>query len=105
MTVTRMWKVHGYDGHRQALSFGESVRYDWSNRVQGIRVLTLLCSDRIDTNYYVVVIITRNTAGDCKKELRGQLSDGLFENYRYGTVEEITEWDEIQAYLDIERRL
>lgn len=88
--VTRSWKVYGMDGHRQKISFGPSVRYDWSNSGNGTRILELDNSDKTGTNAYTIIRITRDTAEECLDELEGQLSDGIFENARYGEVEEIT---------------
>lgn len=88
--VTRTWKVYGIDGHRQRESFAPSYRYDFSNGVQGTRIIEVLNADKTGTNDYSVVSITRDTAKDCKKELLGQISDGIFENSRVGRVEEIT---------------
>ena len=88
MTITRTWKVHGMDGHRQRLSFGESFRWDFSKNGD-TRIIDVECEDKTGTNDYVIVHITRNTAEECERELNGQLSDGLFENSRYGKIEEL----------------
>jgi hypothetical protein len=88
MAVQKAWKVYGVDGHRQRISFEPSVSYDWS--CDGCtRILTEINSDLTNTNDYTIVIITRDTAKECKAEFRGQLSDGLFENSRYGKIEEL----------------
>lgn len=89
MATTRTWKIYGAEGHRQRMSFGESVSYDWSGRNKGIRKLEMDCADKTGTNDYVIVRITRNTAEECLDELEGQISDGIFENARTGKVVEI----------------
>ena len=92
MDVTRTWKVYGMDGHRQRLSFEPSARYDFTNGAYsdgGTRIIEVFNSDRTGTNEYTIVQITRPTAQLCEDELSGQLSDGLFENVRFGKVEEM----------------
>jgi hypothetical protein len=86
--VKRSWKVYGMDGHRQRTSFGKSVKYDWSKDGQ-IRIVELENSDKTGTNDYTIIHITRNTAEECEAELDGQLTDGVFENSRFGRIEEI----------------
>lgn len=89
MKITRTWKVFGADGHRQRISFGSSIHWDFSNETDGVRIIDVDCEDRTGTNEYVIVRITRNTAEECEQEFSGQLSDGLFENSRFGKIEEI----------------
>lgn len=89
MAVTRAWKVYGVDGHRQGQSFGESVKWDWSCKEDGVRIFEADNFDKTGTHDYTVVRITRNTANECIDELRGQISDGYFENARVGGVVEV----------------
>lgn len=86
--VTRSWKVYGVPGHRQRESFNKSYSYDWSI-VNNVRKIEMLNSDITGTNDYSIIRITRNTAEECEAELLGQLSDGIFENSRIGSVIEI----------------
>ena len=88
--ITRTWKVYGIEGHRQRESFGKSYKYDWSKANQ-TRIVEIINSDITGTNDYSIIKITRDSAEECLQELEGQLSDGIFENSRYGKVEEITE--------------
>ena len=88
MAVTRAWKVYGLPGHRQRESFCSSYRYDFSEG-DDIRIIEVLNSDKTGTNDYSIIRITRNTAAECEAEFEGQLSDGVFENRRYGETEEI----------------
>ena len=88
MKITRTWKVFGADGHRQRISFGSSIHWDFSNETDGVRIIDVDCEDRTGTNEYVIVRITRNTAEECEQEFNAQLSDGLFENSRFGKIEE-----------------
>lgn len=87
-TVTRTWKVYGADGHRQAESFNASTCYDWSDG-GSVRIVSTQNADVTGTNEYSIVRITRNTAEECQRELDGQISDGIFENYNVGEVLEI----------------
>lgn len=86
--VTRAWRVYGVDGHRMRESFSESYVYDFS-RGDNIRIIAVQNSDKTGTNEYTVVVITRNNAEECERELRGQISDGIFENHRTGKAVEI----------------
>ena len=88
MSITKAWKVYGADGHRQRVSFRSSAKYDWSEE-GNIRIVELLNADKTGTNDYTIIVITRNTEAECKDELEGQLSDGFFEDSRYGRIEEI----------------
>ena len=85
---TRAWKVYGFGGHRQRESFNESYVYDFT-RNGDVRIIAVQNSDKTGTNDYSLVIITRGTAEECERELRGQISDGIFENCKVGAVEEV----------------
>lgn len=89
MTITRMWKIYGADGHRQRESFCLSCKYDFSKDRGKTRIVEVLNSDKTGTNEYSIIKITADTAGECEEELDGQLSDGVFENSRTGEIEEI----------------
>ena len=90
MPTTRTWKVFGREGHRQRTSFFASVHWDFS-KGDDVCIIEIDNSDKTGTNDYSVIRITRNTAAECEAELEGQLSDGYWENYRYGEVVEIYE--------------
>lgn len=86
--ITKIWKVFGENGHQQKESFCDSYKYDFSEG-GNIRIIEVLNHDRTGTNDYSIVKITRNTAEECVKEFEGQLSDGIFENRRYGNIVEM----------------
>lgn len=90
MKITKEFKVWGnFDGieqHRQRESFCDSYKHDFTDG-ENIRIIEVLNSDLTGTNDYTIVKITRNTEKECFEELYGQLSDGIFENSRYGDVE------------------
>ena len=86
--ITKAWKVYGLKGHRQKISFGDSVKYDFSENGK-TRMIELLCSDKTKTNEYCILRITMDTSEQCIHELNGQISDGIFENARVGNIEEI----------------
>ena len=88
MAITKAWKVYGKEGHDQHESFDSSFTYDFSTATN-IRIIAVENSDITHTNEYAIIKITRPSAEECKKELRGQLSDGIFENYKVGKVVEI----------------
>lgn len=87
--ATMAWRVYGENGHRQRESFYPSYRYDFSNEVDGVRIIEVENSDKTGTNEYSIVRITRNTVAECKAEMSGQITDGIFENSRVGRVIEI----------------
>ena len=87
-TVTRAWKVYGWYGHRQKVSFQPSFTDDLSKECD-TRIIAVENADKTGTNEYTVIRITRNTAEECIEELIGQLYDGIFENVRFGEIEEI----------------
>ena len=89
MAVTRTWKVYGNDGHRQRMSFSESVHWDWSDDREGTRIFEADNFDKTGTNEYTIVRITRDTAELCDEEMEGQITDGYFENVTVGKVVEI----------------
>lgn len=86
--IRRAWKVYGMEGHRQRESFGTSDWFDWSTP-DSVRKVSVLREDMTKTNEFAVIDITRNTSEECEDELFGQLYDGIFENSRKGSVEEI----------------
>lgn len=88
--TTRAWRVYGEAGHRQRESFSRSERYDWSQNGR-TRIVEVINADRTGSNDYTIIRITRDTAEECEQEMEGQLSDGIFENTRYGKIEEINE--------------
>jgi hypothetical protein len=88
MQVTRKWKVYGQSGHRNRMSFQPSFRFDFSKQ-NDFRIIDVDCFDKTGTNDFVIVSITRNSPEECEREFFGQLSDGLFENSRFGKTEEI----------------
>lgn len=87
--TTRTWKVYGRTGHRQATSFDESHTYNFSSNSRGTRIIELINSDKTGTNEYTIARITCDSAEACERELWGQISDGIWENYRVGKVEEV----------------
>ena len=83
--MTRTYKITGKN-----IGTGESIRYDWSEGTD-TRIVEVKRADQTESNDYVIVTITRNTAEECEAELNGQISDGLFENEKVENIEEITE--------------
>ena len=76
--------MYGADGHRQRTSFSPSCSFGrdgWHIDERN--------SDLTGTNAYTEMVITAESADGCIDCLNGQLSDGAFENSRYGKVTEI----------------
>lgn len=84
----RTWKVYGADGHRQRESFSPSAVYDFSENGK-TRIIEIENADKTGTNDFSIIRITRDTSEECEEEMEGQLFDGIFENSRFGKVEEI----------------
>ena len=82
------WRVYGFGDHDQELSYEPSVHYDFSTPNE-TRIIDVKAFDRTGSHKYVDVEITCDTYDACYEEFNGQLTDGLFENYDYGEVEEI----------------
>lgn len=89
MAIQKIWKVYGSEGHRQKMSFGESVHWDWSNERDGVRIFEAENQDKTGTNDYSLIKITRNTEEECDEELEGQITDGYFENVSVGKIVEV----------------
>lgn len=90
MAVTKTWKVYGAAGHRQKESFNNSFTWNFTGQYgRGLCIIEVENSDKTGTNDYSIVRITADTEQACIDELDGQISDGIFENYRVGKVEEI----------------
>ena len=87
--MTKMWtvifKVYGKDGKNQSVSYQPSVFYNFGNE-HDVRLIDVINSDLTGTNEYSIVRISRNSPEECFEELKGQLSDGIFENRSYGYV-------------------
>ena len=103
--TTMTFKVFGrntYDGtgsrHRMKYSFYESDVHDFNNGVK----IDIECSDKTGTNDYVIVHVTCHDQAECFREIDGQLSDGIFENMRYGDVHVLMGdgWHEYFEYSD-----
>lgn len=101
MKTTRTWAVYGLSGHRQRESFSKSYTCDFSSEKEGANILEIFNSDLTGTNEYSIIRITRNTAKECERELRGQLSDGVFENSNTGLVKELTA-EEVEKIINRE---
>ena len=86
--VTRTWRVYGVEGHRQRESFNNSYVYDFSENGR-TRVIAVFNADTTGTNDYTIVRIIRDTADECREELEGQITDGIFENSRTGKIVEV----------------
>ena len=100
MAVRMTWKIYGRDGHRQRESFSPSYANDFSWD-GNIRLIEARNSDITGTNDYSIVSITRATEALCKRELSGQISDGIFENSSVGKRELI----EKVVFLTLEEAL
>lgn len=83
-----LWKVYGYGDSDQQLSYEPSVHNDFSTRNE-TRIIDVKAFDKTGSHKYVEVEITCDTYDACYREFNGQLTDGLFENYDYGKIEEI----------------
>lgn len=89
--ITKRFRVYGYDGHRQRVSFSPSKTFDWSEDGK-ICIVEMLNSDKTGTNEYTELVIT---AEKPYFELEDQIFDGLFEDSPVGKVTEIVTEEKI----------
>lgn len=85
---TKMYKIYGRDGHRISESFHKSRDYEYSasEKMSQIRVI----NGNITRHHnFIYVIVTADSPSECEHNMWGQLSDGIFENMRFGKVVEI----------------
>lgn len=88
--ISMMFRVMGADGHRQRVSFRSSFvffqRVISEDGFTSMYLIECRCSDITHSNDYVDLIITACSEAACVSNLRSQLSDGIFENSRFGEV-------------------
>lgn len=85
--MTKTYRITGMNGHRMRYSFSPSRSFDWSDCPYARPVqMHVSCSDETGTNDYIDVTITAPDESMIIHELWGQLSDGLFEDCRWGKV-------------------
>lgn len=80
--VNVRYRVFGRDGHRQRVSFGKSYSFTTFEDVD----IKCFCEDKTGSNDYVDVVITAKDYKTAFDQMEKQLSDGIFENSRYGKV-------------------
>lgn len=80
-------RVYAREGETQKESFWSSYGHDFSDDIDGTRIIKVACYDKTGTHDYVDVTIIRDTLDDCYKEFYGQLTDGIFENSNVGKHE------------------
>lgn len=86
--ITKCYKVYGREGHRQGASFLTSCDFDIISE-KGERIFfKIQNADLTGTHDYSVVSVTAESAEECRSHLESQISDGFFENYNVGYVEE-----------------
>ena len=93
--VQRIFHVYGREGHRIKESFNSSSMNNWTERDGELRIVNIFNADMTGRHDYCVVSIVRETAEKCLDELRGQLSDGIFESCRVGRVTEVIDGSEV----------
>lgn len=79
------FRVYGADGHRQAESFNKSFSATSWNGIS----FEVKNADITGTNDYSVISFEADNDFDARAELDKQLSDGVFENCRFGIIEEV----------------
>lgn len=89
--ITKRFRLYGYDGHRQRMSFSPSARFDCSEDGK-IRIVEMLNSDKTGTNEYTELVIT---AEKPYSELEDQIFDGLFKDSPVGKITEIVTEEKI----------
>ena len=89
--ITMIWEVYGVEGHRQRESFFPSFEIDLKKCGEYSRSIKIevFNSDKTFTNLFSIVKITAESEEDCRAELLGQITDGIFENSRVGEIKEV----------------
>ena len=82
--MKKTFRVYGKKGHRQRESFKPSYEFE----AQGVS-FRVRNSDLTGTNQYTEVVIEAENEEAITGSLKGQLSDGIFENSHYGRIEEV----------------
>lgn len=96
----KAFKVYGIKGHRQAVSFGKSYIWNFTEENKSTRIIAVINSDLTETNDYSIVVIARDSKKEIEDELSSQIDDGIFENFRVGEVREINVNRRISNYLN-----
>lgn len=84
-------KVYGAPGHRQRMSFSDSVNWDFTDKLEGTRLLEISNFDKTGTHDFTLIKVVRDTKEGAEDELSGQITDGYFENACVGKVEIVSE--------------
>lgn len=92
--TTRFFKVYGKSGHRQRESFNYSSEFTCYSG----ETIAVLNSNITGTNLYTLLRITAESEEACMEALKGQISDGIFENSAVGYVGEIKEADFMEIF-------
>ena len=79
--MKRTYRVYGFEGHRNRISFMQSFRI-----VRSDCTISVNCSDITGTNDYVDVEIEALNEWLCVRAILAQESDGIFENTRTGSI-------------------
>lgn len=87
-----LYVVFGADGHRQRESFNNSWKFETERAA-----VEIFNSDRTGSNLYTLMQITAETFEACRREMEGQITDGVFENSRTGEIIEITDGDTLKS--------
>lgn len=88
--MKRTYRVYGFDGHRNRISFMQSFRIVCSDCT-----ISVNCSDITGTNDYVDVEIEALNEWLCVRAILAQESDGIFENSRTGSIIDLATGAEI----------
>ena len=92
--ITKTYRVYGAEGHRQRVSFMESDCFrTWRGSIVDMRN-----AGKTGTNEYTELQITADCEEDCLDTLRGQVSDGIFENSRTGKILDAETGEELQLW-------
>lgn len=83
-----LFVIFGADGVRQRESFNSSRKFN-TERAE----VEIFNSDRTGSNLYTLMQITAEDFEACRREMEGQITDGVFENSRTGEIQEIADGD------------
>lgn len=93
-------RIYGAFGHRQAMAFEKSEIWNFSDD-NNVRFMAWLNNDFTNCeNAYTLGVVIKKTKDECIKELRGQVSDGYFENARCHKIDYVNT-DELRNIAEL----
>lgn len=88
--TTAIFKVYGRNGNDQRVASRGSMLWTCYDGTQ----FAMIGSDVTGTKEYAIMITRADTLKECRDNVRGQITDGLFENVAHGKCELVSWYKE-----------